>query len=179
MKATLLTLILTSIVLSLNARSFPKDTLRGKNASYEREFIFSAIKMRNIQNKDTTHLMYFDDGKQVSEEYWAKSKPKFDFQYLMKVFKDFFTLHEQEQLKNEKVGTFGLSVVLDKNGNIIEMGFTFPKKNSVLSKFSADRFFEMETMFKKLLKWDIDNDEKKIVHLKFLLSFDIPKAIRL
>ena len=43
MKVTLLTLILTAIVLNLNARSFPKDTLRGKNASYERVFILSAI----------------------------------------------------------------------------------------------------------------------------------------
>lgn len=51
MKVTLLTLILTAIVLNLNARSFPKDTLRGKNASYERVFILSAIKMRNIQTR--------------------------------------------------------------------------------------------------------------------------------
>ena len=81
MKILLFILVQLFVVLSLNARSFPKDTLRGKNASYEREFIFSAIRMRNIQNKDTTHLMYFDDGKQVSEEYWAKSNPKFDFEY--------------------------------------------------------------------------------------------------
>lgn len=178
MKILLFILVQLFVVLSLNARSFPKDTLRGKNASYEREFIFSAIRMRNIQNKDTTHLIYFDDGKQVSEEYWPKSNPKFDFEYLMKVFKDCFTLQEQEQLKIEQRGTFGIRVVLDKNGNINEIEFTFSKKNPVLSKFSADRFFEMETMFKKLLKWDIDNDEKKIVHLKFLLSIDIPKAIR-
>ena len=86
---------------------------------------------------------------------------------------------EEQQKIKKKRGRFGIRVVLDKNGNIIEIEFTFSKKNPVLSKFSADRFFEMETMFKKLLKWDIHNDEKKIVHLKFLLSFDIPRAIRL
>ena len=69
MKTTLLTLILTIIVLNLSARSFPKDTLRGKNASYHREFILSAIKMRSIQNKDTSNIMYFDDGKQVPDAY--------------------------------------------------------------------------------------------------------------
>jgi len=99
MKATLLTLILTSIVLSLNARPFPKDTLRGKNASYEREFIFSAIKMRNIQNKDTTCIIYFDNDKQVPEEYGVNSEPKFNFEYLMKIFKDSFTPQELDQLK--------------------------------------------------------------------------------
>ena len=178
MKTTLLTLILTIIVLNLSARSFPKDTLRGKNASYHQEFILSAIKMRSIQNKDTSNIMYFDDGKQVPEEYWAKSKPKFNSKYLMEVFKDFLTPQEQDQLKTER-GIFGLLVVLDKNGNIIEMEFTFPRKNPVLSQFSADRFFELETKFKKLLKWDIDNDDKKIKHLKFLLPINIFESARM
>ena len=178
MKTTLLTLILTIIVLNLSARSFPKDTLRGKNASYHREFILSAVKMRNIQNKDTSNIMYFDDGKQVSEEYWAKSKPKFNSKYLMEVFKDFLTPQEQDQLKTER-GIFGLLVVLDKNGNIIEMEFTFPRKNPVLSQFSADRFLELETKFKKSLKWDIDNDDKKIKNLKFILPINIVESAQM
>ena len=178
MKTTLLTLILTAIVLNLNARSFPKDTLRGKNASYERVFILSAIKMRNIQNKDTIPSMYFDDGKQVSEEYWPTSEPKFNSKYPMEVFKDFLTPQEQDQLKTER-GILGLLVVLDKNGNIIEIEFTFSKKNPVLSQFSADRFFELETKFKKLLKWDIDNNDKKIKHLKFLLAISISESARM
>ena len=178
MKTTLLTLILTIIVLNLNARSFPKDTLKGKNSSYHREFILSAIKMRNIQNKDTSNMMYFDNGKQVSEEYWPTSKPKFNSKYPMEVFKDFLTPQEQDQLKTER-GILGLLVVLDKNGNIIEIEFTFSKKNPVLSKFSADRFFELETKFKKLLKWDIDNDDKKIKHLKFLLPISISESVRM
>ena len=49
MKTTLLTLILTIIVLNLSARSFPKDTLRGKNASYHREFILSAVSYTHLQ----------------------------------------------------------------------------------------------------------------------------------
>lgn len=102
MKVTLLTLILTAIVLNLNARSFPKDTLRGKNASYERVFILSAIKMRNIQNKDTIPSMYFDDGKQVPEEYGVNSEPKFNFEYLMKIFKNFFHTTRTRSTKNGK-----------------------------------------------------------------------------
>ncbi|AZS30537.1 hypothetical protein D8S85_13935 [Butyricimonas faecalis] len=178
MKTTLLTLILTIIALSSSARSFPKDTLRGKNASYHREFILSAIKMRNIQNKDTSSFVYFDDGKQVSEEYWPTSEPKFNSKYPMEVFKDFLTPQEQDQLKTER-GILGLLVVLDKNGNIIEIEFTFSKKNPVLSQFSADRFFELETKFKKLLKWDIDNNDKKIKHLKFLLAISISESARM
>jgi len=42
------------------------------------------------------------------------------------------------------------------------MEFSFAKKNPVLSKFSADRFFEMETKFKKLLKWNIIGNDQKI-----------------
>ena len=178
MKTTLLTLILTAIVLNLNARSFPKDTLRGKNASYHREFILSAIKMRNIQNKDTSSFVYFDDGKQVSEEYWPTSEPKFNSKYPMEVFKDFLTPQEQDQLKTER-GILGLLVVLDKNGNIIEIEFTFSKKNPVLSQFSADRFFELETKFKKSLKWNIIGNDQKIKHLKFMFAISIFQSIQM
>lgn len=96
----------------------------------------------------------------------------------MEVFKDFLTPQEQDQLKTER-GILGLLVVLDKNGNIIEIEFTFSKKNPVLSQFSADRFFELETKFKKLLKWDIDNNDKKIKHLKFLLAISISESARM
>ena len=178
MKVTLLTLILTAIVLNLNARSFPKDTLRGKNASYERVFILSAIKMRNIQNKDTIPSMYFDDGKQVPEEHGVNSEPKFNFEYLMKIFKNSFTPQELDQLKTVR-GTFGIWVVLDKSGNIIEMEFSFAKKNPVLSKFSANRFFEMETKFKKSLKWNIIGNDQKIKHLKFMFAISIFQSIQM
>ena len=178
MKVTLLTLILTIIALSSSARSFPKDTLRGKNASYHREFILSAIKMRNIQNKDTSSFVYFDDGKQVSEEYWPTSEPKFNSKYPMEVFKDFLTPQEQDQLKTER-GILGLLVVLDKNGNIIEIEFTFSKKNPVLSQFSADRFFELETKFKKSLKWNIIGNDQKIKHLKFMFAISIFQSIQM
>ena len=134
--------------------------------------------MRNIQNKDTSSFVYFDDGKQVSEEYWPTSERKFNSKYPMEVFKDFLTPQEQDQLKTER-GILGLLVVLDKNGNIIEIEFTFSKKNPVLSQFSADRFFELETKFKKLLKWDIDNNDKKIKHLKFLLAISISELARM
>ena len=46
--------------------------------------------------------MYFDDGKQVPEEYWAKSKPKFNSKYLMEVFKRFSSPQEQDQLKRKE-----------------------------------------------------------------------------
>ena len=134
--------------------------------------------MRNIQNKDTSSFVYFDDGKQVSEEYWPTSEPKFNSKYPMEVFKDFLTPQEQDQLKTER-GILGLLVVLDKNGNIIEIEFTFSKKNPVLYQFSGDRLFELETKFKKLLKWDIDNNDKKIKHLKFLLAISISESARM
>lgn len=178
MKTTLLILILTIIALSSSARSFPKDTLRGKNASYHREFILSAIKMRNIQNKDTSSFVYFDDGKQVSEEYWPTSEPKFNSKYPMEVFKDFLTPQEQDQLKTER-GILGLLVVLDKNGNIIEIEFIYPMRNPVLAKITADRLFEMETKYKRLLKWDVIGNDRKIKHLKYLLPISIFQSVQM
>jgi len=176
-KVTLLTFILTAIVLNLNARSFPKDTLRGKNASYQREFIFTSIIARNIQNKDTIPSMYFDDGKQVPEGYWPQSKPKFKTEDVMKIYKDFFTPQELDQQKTSG-GEFAIYVVLDKNGNIIEMEFSFSKNNPVLSKFSADRLFEIETKYKKSLKWDLIGNDRKIKRLRLMLAIKISDAIQ-
>ena len=52
-------------------------------------------------------------------------------------------------------------------------------RNPVLSKISADKLFEMESKFKKLLKWNVIGDDQKIKHLKFLLIIDIPDAAQM
>ena len=116
MKTTLLILLSSVIVLNLNAQKIRKDTIKGKNASYYQEIRFGSIKMRNIQNKDTTYLMYYDDGSQVPEGI-LKSKPMFTMEDGMKIFKDAFTSSELEQLKTTR-GAFNIFVAVDKNGNI-------------------------------------------------------------
>ena len=178
MKTTLLILLLSAIGLSLNAQKIRKDTIRGKNASYYQEIKFGGITMRNIQNKDTTYLMYYDDGTQVPADLSLESKPKFTKEDVMKIFKDAFTSSELEQLKSTK-GIFNLFVTTDKNGHTIEIEFIYPMRNPVLSKISADKLFEMESKYKKLLKWDVIGDDRKIKHLKFLLIIDIPETARM
>ena len=171
MKTTLFILILSAITFNLNAQKIRKDTIRGKNASYYQEIRFGSIKMRNIQNKDTTYLMYYDDGTQVPGGI-LKSKPMFTMEDVMKIFKDTFTSAELEQLKTTK-GAFNIFVVADKNGNAIEIEFIYSMRNPVLSKITADKLFEMENKYKKLLKWNVIGDDRKIKHLKFLLIINI------
>ena len=155
------------MVLSLNAQKIRKDTIKGENASYYQEIRFGSIKMRNIQNKDTLINMYYDDGKQVHGDLSLESRPKFTMEDAMKIFKDAFTSLERDQLKTTR-GAFNIFVAVDKNGNIVEIEFMYPMKNPVLSKITADRLFEMETKYKRLLKWNVVGNDRKIKHLKFL-----------
>lgn len=177
MKTTLLILLSSVIVLNLNAQKIRKDTIKGKNASYYQEIRFGSIKMRNIQNKDTTYLMYYDDGSQVPEGI-LKSKPMFTMEDVMKIFKDAFTSSELEQLKTTR-GAFNIFVIVDKNGNIIEIEFVYSMRNPVLSKITADRLFEMETKYKRLLKWDVIGNDRKIKHLKYLLPISIFQSVQM
>ncbi|WP_455509276.1 hypothetical protein [Butyricimonas paravirosa] len=172
MKTTLLILLLSVIVFNLNAQKIRKDTIKGENASYYQEIRFGSIKMRNIQNKDTLINMYYNDGKQVPGDLSLESRPKFTMEDAMKIFKDTFTSLELDQLKTTR-GAFNIFVAVDKNGNIIEIEFTYPMKNPVLSTITADRLFEMETKYKRLLKWNVIGNDRKIKHLKFLLPINI------
>ena len=160
MKTTLLILLLSVIVFNLNAQKIRKDTIKGENASYYQEIRFGSIKMRNIQNKDTLINMYYNDGKQVPGDLSLESRPKFTMEDAMKI------------LKTTR-GAFNIFVAVDKNGNIIEIEFTYPMKNPVLSTITADRLFEMETKYKRLLKWNVIGNDRKIKHLKFLLPINI------
>lgn len=104
--------------------------------------------------------------------------PKFKTEDVMKIYKDFFTPQELDQQKTSG-GEFAIYVVLDKNGNIIEMEFSFSQNNPVLSKFSADRLFEIETKYKKSLKWDVIGNDRKIKRLRLMLAIKISDAIQL
>ena len=171
MKTILLILLLAAIGLNLNAQIIRKDTIKGENASYYQEIKSNLIKMRNIQNKDTTHLMYYDDGSPVLGGK-LKSEPMFTMKDVTKIFKDSFTFFELERLKRT-IGAFNIFVVADKNGNAIEIEFIYSMRNPVLSKITADKLFEMENKYKKLLKWNVIGDDRKIKHLKFLLIINI------
>ena len=178
MKTTLFILILSAITFNLNAQKIRRDTIKGENASYYQEIKFGGITMKNIQNKDTLTNMYYDDGTQVPEDVSLESRQKFIMKDAMKIFKNTFTSHELEQLKTTR-GVFSIFVVVDKNGDTIEIEFIYSMRNPVLSKITADRLFEMETKYKRLLKWNVIGDDRKIKHLKFLLIIDIPDAAQM
>ena len=178
MKILLFILVQLFMVLGLNAQKIRKDTIKGENASYYQEIRFGSIKMRNIQNKDTLINMYYDDGKQVPGDLSLESRPKFTMEDAMKIFKDVFTSLELDQLKTTR-GAFNIFVVVHKNGNIVEIAFMYPMKNPILSKITADRLFEMETKYKRLLKWNVVGNDRKIKHLKFLLPINIFESARM
>lgn len=171
MKSLLLLLALALGISNTNAQDSHNlcDTIKGKLASYYRiEFLPKImVKVQNIQNKDTLSEMYYDNGKIVSPDLWLNSEYNFDYDDYIQTFKDIFTTQELQQLKNMN-GTFVTNVVADKSGNALEVYFVFSKKNSILMKLDPDRFFQLETKLKKLLKLKIQGDDLKIRNVKYM-----------
>ena len=129
----------------------PGTIVKGKNASYycssENEIL---IKVRNVNNVDTTTTMYYDDGTVVPfDEGSAVIETKNED--LVRVFQEALTQEEIDILKNKITCSLQLDIVTDKQGNTLEITFRLRNYDPVMTKFDPDRLYQLEQNLKKVI----------------------------
>ena len=146
----------------------PRTIVKGKNASYycssENEIF---IKVNNVNNVDTTTTMYYDDGTVVPfDEGSAVIETKNED--LVRVFQEALTQKEIDILKSKISYLLMLNIVADKQGNTLEITFSFRNNDPVMTKFTPDRFYQLEQELKKILRLDPNSLDKSIKNIKYI-----------
>ena len=146
----------------------PGTIVKGKNASYycssENEIF---IKANNVNNVDTTTTMYYDDGTVVPfDEGSAVIETKNED--LVRVFQEALTQKEIDILKSKISYLLMLNIVADKQGNTLEITFSFRNNDPVMTKFTPDRFYQLEQELKKILRLDPNSLDKSIKNIKYI-----------
>ena len=118
----------------------PGTIVKGKNASYycstEYEIL---IKVNNVNNVDTTDTMYYDDGTVVPYYVGLGGTIATETEDLVRVFQEVLTQEEIDILKNKISYSLLLDIVADKQGNTLEITFSFRSNDPVMTKFDPDR----------------------------------------
>ena len=146
----------------------PGTIVKGKNASYYCSFENKLlVKVNNINNVDTTTTMYYDDGTVVPfDEGPAVIETKNED--LVRVFQEALTQEEREMLKGKIGYLLIVNVVADKQGNTLEITFSFRNNDPVMTKFTPDRFYQLEQELKKILRLDPNSLDKSIKNIKYI-----------
>ena len=147
----------------------PGTIVKGKNASYYCSTKYEIlIKLNNVNNVDTTTTMYYDDGTVVPfDEGSAVIETKNED--LVRVFQEALTQEEMDMLKGKIGYLLIVNVVADKQGNTLEITFSFRNNDPVMTKFTPDRFYQLEQELKKILKLDPNSLDKSIKNVKYFL----------
>ena len=146
----------------------PGTIVKGKNASYYCSTKYEIlIKLNNVNNVDTTTTMYYDDGTVVPfDEGSAVIETKNED--LVRVFQEALTQKEIDILKSKISYLLMLNIVADKQGNTLEITFSFRNKDPVMTKFTPDRFYQLEQELKKILRLDPNSLDKSIKNIKYI-----------
>ena len=144
----------------------PGTIVKGKNASYYCSTKYEIlIKLNNVNNVDTTTTMYYDDGTVVPfDEGSAVIETKNED--LVRVFQEALTQKEIDILKSKISYLLMLNIVADKQGNTLEITFSFRNNDPVMTKFTPDRFYQLEQELKKILRLDPNSLDKSIKNIK-------------
>ena len=146
----------------------PGTIVKGKNASYycssENEIL---IKVRNVNNVDTTTTMYYDDGTVVPFDV-GSAVIETKIEDLVRVFQEALTQKEIDILKSKISYLLMLNIVADKQGNTLEITFSFRNNDPVMTKFTPDRFYQLEQELKKILRLDPNSLDKSIKNIKYI-----------
>ena len=147
----------------------PGTIVKGKNASYYCSTKYEIlIKLNNVNNVDTTTTMYYDDGTVVPfDEGSAVIETKNED--LVRVFQEALTQEEIDILKSKITYLLQLDIVADKQGNTLEITFSFRSNDPVMTKFDPDRLYQLEQELKKILKLDPNSLDKSIKNVKYFL----------
>ena len=146
----------------------PGTIVKGKNASYYCSTKYEIlIKVNNVNNVDTTTTMYYDDGTVVPfDEGSAVIETKNED--LVRVFQEALTQKEIDILKSKISYLLMLNIVADKQGNTLEITFSFRNNDPVMTKFTPDRFYQLEQELKKILRLDPNSLDKSIKNIKYI-----------
>ena len=146
----------------------PGTIVKGKNASYYCSTKYEIlIKLNNVNNVDTTTTMYYDDGTVVPfDEGSAVIETKNED--LVRVFQEALTQKEIDILKSKISYLLMLNIVADKQGNTLEITFSFRNNDPVMTKFTPDRFYQLEQELKKILRLDPNSLDKSIKNIKYI-----------
>ena len=146
----------------------PGTIVKGKNASYycstEYEIL---IKVNNVNNVDTTTTMYYDDGTVVPFDV-GSAVIETKIEDLVRVFQEALTQEEMDMLKGKIGYLLIVNVVADKQGNTLEITFSFRNNDPVMTKFTPDRFYQLEQELKKILRLDPNSLDKSIKNIKYI-----------
>ena len=146
----------------------PGTIVKGKNASYYCSTKYEIlIKLNNVNNVDTTTTMYYDDGTVVPfDEGSAVIETKNED--LVREFQEALTQKEIDILKSKISYLLMLNIVADKQGNTLEITFSFRNNDPVMTKFTPDRFYQLEQELKKILRLDPNSLDKSIKNIKYI-----------
>ena len=147
----------------------PGTIVKGKNASYYCSTKYEIlIKLNNVNNVDTTTTMYYDDGTVVPFDV-GSAVIETKIEDLVRVFQEALTQKEIDILKSKISYLLMLNIVADKQGNTLEITFSFRNNDPVMTKFTPDRFYQLEQELKKILKLDPNSLDKSIKNVKYFL----------
>ena len=148
----------------------PGTIVKGKNASYYCSTKYEIlIKLNNVNNVDTTTTMYYDNGTVVPYYVGLGGTIATKTEDLVRVFQEALTQKEIDILKSKISYLLMLNIVADKQGNTLEITFSFRNNDPVMTKFTPDRFYQLEQELKKILKLDPNSLDKSIKNVKYFL----------
>ena len=146
----------------------PGAIVKGKNTSYYCSFENKLlVKGNNINNVDTTTTMYYDDGTVVPFDV-GSAVIATKTEDLVRVFQEALTQKEIDILKSKISYLLMLNIVADKQGNTLEITFSFRNNDPVMTKFTPDRFYQLEQELKKILRLDPNSLDKSIKNIKYI-----------
>ena len=147
----------------------PGTIVKGKNASYYCSTKYEIlIKVNNVHNVDTTETMYYDDGTVVPFYVGLGGTIATKNEDLVRVFQEVLTQEEIDILKSKISYLLMLNIVADKQGNTLEITFSFRKNDPVMTKFDPDRLYRLEQNLKKILKLNPDEADNSIKNMKYI-----------
>ena len=147
----------------------PGTIVKGKNASYYCSTKYEIlIKLNNVNNVDTTTTMYYDDGTVVPYYVGLGGTIETKNEDLVRVFQEVLTQKEINILKSKISYLLMLNIVADKQGNTLEITFSFRNNDPVMTKFTPDRFYQLEQELKKILRLDPNSLDKSIKNIKYI-----------
>ena len=147
----------------------PGTIVKGKNASYycssENEIL---IKVRNVNNVDTTTTMYYDDGTALPSYKELGGTITTKTEDLVRVFQEALTQEEIDILKSNISYSLLLDIVADKQGNTLEITFSVSSNDPVMTKLDPDRLYQLEQNLKKILKLNPSKADSSIKNMKYI-----------